>query len=217
MSTTPAWLRAAAQSPLPDDDVEEIVVEGKPSSRITAAPQVVIPSKAIPAGEEVDLAWRGYSALALVPGTLALAVITICVVIVLRPLVPAWVMHEAADAPLAALWLLQTIRATYRLLAYDYRLTTRRLFRSRGPLYPAEPPLDLATIARVDVRQTPFGRLVGVGSVFVMREDGTAALELDGIRRPKWLAARIEEAATAAREANVTVGRAGSVSDRRME
>ncbi len=186
-------------------------VTTKPRPRI-APPTAVM--AATPFTEEVDLAWHGYSAAALVPSTFALAVVTCGVIVLLRPLVPKWVLHEAADAPLAALWLLQAIRAGYRLFGYNYRLTTRRLFRDLGRLYPPGAPLDLATVVRAEVRQSLVGRLAGVGTVRVVPEDATAAVELAGVRRPKLLVARIEEAATAAREANVTVGRAGSVNDR---
>jgi hypothetical protein len=68
------------------------------------------------------------------------------------------------------------------------------------------------------VRQTKISRLIGVGTVRLIPEDATPtrpAVELDGIRRPQALAVRIEEAATAARGANVTAGRATVPADRR--
>jgi hypothetical protein len=175
--------------------------------RIT--PPLVVPSAAL-SSEEVELAWHGYSAAALVPSTIALAALSAGVILALRPLVPTWVLHEAADAPLAALWLLQAIRAGYRLFGYNYRLTTRRLFRERGRLYPPDAPVELATVVRAEVRQSLIGRLAGVGTIRVIPEEVTPnrpAVDLIGVRRPQVLAARIEEAASAAREANVTVGR----------
>ena len=155
--------------------------------RIT--PPVVLASKSAPA-EEVELAWHGYSAAALVPSTIALAVVTLGTIVLLRPSVPTWVVHEAADAPLAALWLLQAIRAGYRLCGYNYRLTTRRLFRDRGRLYPREAPLDLATVVRAEVRQSLLGRLAGVGTVRVVPEDAAASVgagwrpPAEGVGRP---------------------------------
>jgi hypothetical protein len=180
--------------------------EAKPRPRI-AVPPAVIPESVINTTEETDVMWQGYSPAAMLPSTLILAVVTISAIIILRPLVPKWVLHEAADAPLAALWILQGIRAAYRLFCYDYRLTTRRLFRNRGRLYPADAPLDLALVTRAEVRQTVFGRMTGIGDVRVNREDSTAAIELTGVRRPKLLATKIEEAATAARGANVLAAR----------
>jgi hypothetical protein len=205
---------ADEQDSADEEEVEEPVAEhepppeAKPRTRI-AAPAVVVPKPA--PTEEVELAWRGYSPLDLLPSTAVFALVTCGTILALRPLLPAWVMREAIDAPLAAVWLLQAVRAMYRLLAYDYRLTSRRLFRSRGPLYPRETPLDLATVVRAEVRQTRIGRLIGVGTVRLIPEDATPtrpAVELDGIRRPQALAGRIQEAATTARGANVTTARA---------
>jgi hypothetical protein len=170
--------------------------------------------ESLPPGEEIDLAWLGYSAAALIPSTVALAAFTLSAIVILRPLVPVWVLHEAADAPLAALWLLQAVRAGYRLLGYNYRLTTRRLILSRGRLYPTDPPLDLATVVKAEVRQTLLTRLIDVGTVAVVPENASATVELTGVRRPKLLAARIEEAATAARESSVTTGRLQTPSER---
>jgi hypothetical protein len=155
----------------------------------------------------VELAWHGYSAAALVPSTIALAAVTVSAFVLLRPLAPAIVVHEAADAPLAALWILQGVRAGYRLVAYSYRLTTRRLLRSRGRLYPWEEPLELVTVGTAMAIQTLMSKLFDIGIVQVFREDGTVAAELPGVRRPKVLAARIEEAATAARGANISTAR----------
>src|SRR5207248_2905924 len=124
---------------------------------------------------------------------------------------------EAVYAPLAALWAGQIIRAGYRLLAYRYRLTSRRLFRERGRLYPPEEPLDLAIVARVEVSQPLFARLLGVGTVNVMPEEasGRPAVGLPGVRRPRALAAAIEQAAQAAREGNMTVARVALAADER--
>lgn len=122
---------------------------------------------------------------------------------------------EIVYAPLAALWAGQFVRAAYRLLAYQYRLTTRRLFRQRGSLYPPEEPLDLATVARVEVQQSFAGRLARVGAVCVVPEEasGRLAVELAGVRRPRELAAKIEAAAQAARAGNVMIGQAKLATD----
>jgi membrane protein YdbS with pleckstrin-like domain len=178
----------------------------KPKPRIAATQE-----SAAETGQEVELAWRGYSPAALLPSTIALVVTSATVYFALRPFAPTWIMHESVDAPLIAVWMLQLIRAVYRLMAYNYRLTSRRLFRERGRLYPPEPSLDLATVAHVDVVQTWFCRWAGVGMVKVVPEEATPSVptvELAGIRRPGLLASRIEAAAKAAREGNVTAVRA---------
>jgi hypothetical protein len=226
----PSWLEAAAKldaiaadrvplaaAPAPKAEApappKPAAPEAKPRPRVSAPP-VIVPDGPADAREETEIGWYGYAAATLLPGTLALAALTAAAVVSLRPRVPPTIMREAVDAPLAALWLVQTIRAAYRVLAYHCRLTTRRLFHGRGRLYPPEPPLDLATVANASARQTLLGRLLGVGTVRVVPEDGAErpAVELTGVRRPRMLAAAIEQAATAAREENVVAVRAGQES-----
>lgn len=127
-------------SPPEPNDATNRINRAEPRSRMVPA-AFSIPKPV--AAEEGELAWHGYSAQALLPSTVALAVVTAGIIVGLRPLVPAWVVHEGADAPLAALWIFQAFRAGYRLVGYNYRLTTRRLFRDRGRLYPPEGPVDL--------------------------------------------------------------------------
>jgi hypothetical protein len=194
---------AARQEPRPP-------AEAQPRPRIT--PPVVIPAPAGDAAEETDLAWQGYAPFALLPSTLALAAATAVVTLAVRPFVPARVLHEAVDAPLAAAWLLVLVPAAYRLMAYNYRLTTRRLFRERGRLYTPEPPLDLATVVTVAAEQSRFERWLGVGTVRAVAENGPP-WALTGVRRPALLADMICDAAKATREGNITAARAEMAAD----
>lgn len=210
MSSKPAWLEAAAKLGSEDEGAVAVAEAARertspvmPRSRITGRSPIVL----MPDAEEADLAWRGYSVLAMIPSTVALALGTVSAIVLIRPLVPAWIVHETVEAPLAAIWVLQTIRALYRFLAYDYRVTSRRLNRSRGPLYPPEAPLDLATVVGAEIKQTALERLLGVGTVQIVCEDTAKNVDLEGVRRPKVLAARIDEAAKGARERNVTAAR----------
>ncbi|HEY2910063.1 MAG TPA: hypothetical protein VGI99_07440 [Gemmataceae bacterium] len=196
--TRPAERKSAAEKP----------VETKPRSRIEAPP-----ISATESSQEVEIAWRGYSPAALLPSTITLALASAITYYVVRPFVPALIVQESVDAPLLAVWMLQLIRAVYRLMAYNYRVTNRRLFRERGRLYQPEPPLDLATVARVEMIQTWFCRWAGVGKVRVVPEEAATIklpIELTGIRKPGLLATRIEEAVKAAREGNVMAGRTPS-------
>jgi hypothetical protein len=227
----PAWLEAAARldalidervplAPPPDppppvddapDEEDLLPAEPEPQPRLSAAPVVVpeMPADPADAREETDLGWYGYAAVALLPSTAALGLLTAGALWKLRPLLPPGLVAEAVYAPLAALWAGQAFRLAYRLLAYSYRLTTRRLFRDRGRLYGPEEPLDLATVAQVELNQTVADRLVGVGTVIVVPEEavGRPPVELIGVYRPRLLAARIEEAALAARAGNVVAMR----------
>jgi hypothetical protein len=230
----PDWLEAAARldaiiadrvplppaRPEPDADDEDeapappAVPAPEVKPRLSATP-IAVPDPPTATGEEVALGWHGYDAAALLPSTAALGLLTAGVLLGLRRLVPPAVVVEAVYAPLAALWAGQAVRAAYRLLAYSYRLTTRRLFRERGPLYPREAPLDLATVARAEVRQTPLDRVLGVGAVRVVPEEssGRPAVELTGVRRPRALAAAVEAAARAARDGAVAEGKAELATD----
>jgi hypothetical protein len=239
-ASAPAWLEAAAKldallgdkvpladvrSALPPTAGEEPkekpsrpesqAAERKPVSAKPAETKsrITAPVSAGETSQEVDIAWRGYSATALVPSTLTLAMVSAITYLAVRPFVPPWIVRESFDAPLLAVWMLQFVRGAYRLIAYNYRVTSRRLFRERGRLYPPEPPLDLATVARVDMVQTWFCRWAGVGMVRIVPEEATPTVppvELVGVRRAGLLATRIEEAVKAAREGNVTAVRTPS-------
>jgi hypothetical protein len=63
-----------------------------------------------------------------------------------------------------ALWVVQAFRWCYRVFGFNYRLTTRRLFQTRGILYDAL-EINLTDVVGVDVRQGFADRLAGVGSV----------------------------------------------------
>lgn len=230
---TPAWLdAAAAATPDLDSDDVPLVPPAKAKSRLpaeiiiepapTPAPPKVAPPKAekpkarlpipveLPAtSEETDLSWRGYHPITLLPGLVVAGAITAGVFVYLRHLVPAAFVREAVDAPLAALWLLQLVRLGYRAAAYEYRLTNRRLFRSRGPLYPADAPVELARVIKVQVNRGVFGWLLGVGCVRVECEESAEVppLELAGVPQPRTLAALVERAAEAARGGTVTAAK----------
>jgi len=218
----PAWLDAAAKldamlgdnvplssprSALPPTDVEvedkpeSPPPKAKPRSRIGGTPRATATK-----GEEIDLAWQGYSSRAMLPSTVLLTAATAAVVVWVRPLVPSWIVNEAVDAPVAACWLFQAVRWLYRSLAFQFRLTNRRLFRERGQLYPAEKPWDLALAVRAEPRQNLLERICGVGTVHLVLEEsgeGQPVIELSGVRRPAALATRIDEAIKTAREGNV--------------
>jgi membrane protein YdbS with pleckstrin-like domain len=208
--SAPAWLEAAAKLEAEEKAgvavIDPPATAAKPPSRIAGRPHIVL----MPDVEEVDLAWRGYSLLGMIPATVVVALATVSAIVLIRPLVPTWIVHEAFDAPAVAIWVLQLIRAVYRFIAYDYRLTNSRLYRSRGPLYPPERPVDLASVVRADVHQTAIGRLLGVGNVTIVCEDDAANRELEGVRGANPLAARIDEAAKTARERSVSATRVRS-------
>ena len=127
----------------------------------------------------------------------------------IRPFMPERFMGEFTTLPLLALWAGQVVRGGYRLWAFRYRLTSRKLYRERGRLYPTDEPLDLATISKVEVERTRIQFFMGVGDVVVHSEESSKRppMDLSGVRWPKKFAALIESTAATARESTVTAGK----------
>lgn len=213
--TPPAWLETAAKAdPAPALDrvpLSTAAVKPPPPAPVPAfenrlkpkTPAVVVPPVA-PGGESV-LRWRGFDAAALAPGTLTLGLITATALCFIAPFVPAHWRTETIMAPLGAIWAGHLVRGGYRLLTFRCLLTTRRLFHSRGPLYPRDEAMDLATVARVEVRQSFWQKLLGVGDLDIVPEEssGRSSIELPGLRWPKAFATLIETTSKAAREGTI--------------
>jgi hypothetical protein len=207
-TATPDWLAKAAQGETPGaldrvaltppSKTTTPSIDVRPISRLGAG---ALPSPT-PASDENDVHRRGYDPAALMPSTIVLGLFTVGVVTILRPFVPGRWSVELVTMPLLALWAGQIFRVGYRLFAYRYRLTSRRLYRERGRLYPREEPLELANVGRVEVRQTRWQLKSGVGDVVVVPEEssGRPVLDLAGVRGPKEFAALIESTTAAARE-----------------
>jgi hypothetical protein len=109
-----------------------------------------------------------------------------------------------------ALWLAQAFRWCYRVFGYNYRLTTRRLFQSKGLLYYQETlEVPLATIATVALRRQPQGLLADTGTVSLTLDDARKTkVVLEGVARPRQVADLIRGLAQKARERQVTAVRA---------
>jgi hypothetical protein len=201
-SAPPAWLETAARSePLGSPD------------RIALAPSAAtaVPLKDAPPAsksDETDVGLYGFAISALAPSTALLFAGSLGLIALAVRLDWTGTTLQFVLATLLAAWLCQIVRGGYRLIAYRYRLTTDRLFRFRGPLYPRDEPIELATIGRVELRQTLLQKMLSVGDVVVVPEESSQRPQLDlaGIRGPKRVTALIEQQMAAAREAAVTQG-----------
>jgi uncharacterized membrane protein YdbT with pleckstrin-like domain len=143
-----------------------------------------------------DLAWRGYSGLAMLPS------FVLCGVLSLFLLMSSWFLDEArgvvhqVGTPAVfgmtwAIWIAQLFRWLYRGSTYIYRLTPKYLYIDRGFLYDREAPIDMASVTGVRWGADLLGRYVGVGWVAVAvgnRDEVTLA----GVRRPAAFAEMIE-------------------------
>jgi hypothetical protein len=103
---------------------------------------------------------------------------------------PALVRHECY-AVAAAIWIGQLTRWIYRLVGYNYRLTTRRLFWGQGFLYPLPAPVELADIRAVTVQQSWLESRLGVGRISIAGKEPQLVV-LQGVRQPERIAAQIE-------------------------
>jgi hypothetical protein len=158
---------------------------------------------------ETDVHRRSFDGAALLPSTVALGLLTVGVVTLAKPFVPARFVTELISLPILALWTGLIIFGGYRMWAYRYRMTSHRLFRDRGRLYPADEPLELSRISKVEVRQSRLQDWLDVGDVIVTPEEssGRQPFELTGVRWPEKLAALIETTAAAGRDRSVKSAR----------
>jgi hypothetical protein len=214
-TAAPAWLETAAKADtaVPADRVPIAptgATKPKPRPGVADAAVAVVAEKprGLELGEDLALYRTGYHGRTLLPSTIMLLALTIGGPIAAAAYVPPTWRMTAFGVPLAALWVVQLIRCGYRALFFDYRLTERQLDCRRGWLYPAEPPLELATVGRVTATRWPLGWLTGTGTVRVASEDEQkSAVIFNGVRRPRAFATQIEEAARKARERSVVTAK----------
>jgi hypothetical protein len=149
------------------------------------------------AEDEVELWWGAYASRTAFPGFLVCILATAILTAVLYAwgvLLPARWWAFLLTSPL---WLAQTGRWLYRTTAFNYRLTTRRLFVSRSFAAAAQ-AVDLARVQGIHVQCNPIERRLGLGSIRVDSAD-SAPLVLEGVHDPAAVAALIENGVKRAR------------------
>jgi membrane protein YdbS with pleckstrin-like domain len=185
---------------MPEPEPEPVPPPRLPTE-FTAASRLFDPD----ADPEVDIRWCGYSPWAVLPGLLPAAGLTVGVAYAgwrLSAVRGPWAELAVllVGCAVAAAWLFLGVRWGYRLAAFAYRLTDRRLFIGLGNLYPRTPPIDLARVARVSVRRGLAGRLFGVGTVVFESDDpAVPGVELPGVFGPVQFAADATRCAEVAR------------------
>jgi hypothetical protein len=232
---TPEWLERAAQTELPAafdrvalsptarpvaEILERVALTSSPAA--ATKPARPEPKSARPDSRpsntklenETDVHRRSLDGAALLPSTVGLGLLTLGMVTLAKPFVPARFVTELISLPILALWTGLIIFGGYRMWAYRYRMTSHRLFRERGRLYPADEPLELSLISKVEVRQSRLQDWLDVGDVIVTPEEssGRPPFELTGVRWPEKLAALIETTAAAGRDRSVKWARSSSAS-----
>jgi membrane protein YdbS with pleckstrin-like domain len=159
-----------------------------PESQETPAP---------PAEEEVEVWWGSYAGRTMVPGFLVCLLATTGLIIAVYAWGGARNPRQLAYLISSPLWLVQTGRWLYRMTAFNYRLTNRRLFVSRA-FRTAADVVDLARVERVRVERGPLERRLGVGRVYV-EAAGTPPLVLRGVLHPNAVAGQISDQVQQAR------------------
>jgi membrane protein YdbS with pleckstrin-like domain len=149
----------------------------------------------VSADEEVDVWWGAYAGRTMVPVFVACGLVTLGVwvlTVYLKRGQGLPVIRYAAETVVGALWLIVLARTAYRVVAVNYRLTTRRLLVRWGFQRAAQWETELTRIAEVRVECRPLERLMGVGRLFVSTHDGTPAPVFTGVVRPGYVARMIQ-------------------------
>lgn len=177
------------------------------------APQPAVPprkdaQRADPCGE-TDVWWGSYAGRTILPGALLGLTLTALLAWLVWKTVPRELVKLTFVALAGSVWLAILVRWGYRYFGYTCRLTTHRLFVSRGFLYGRNGrEVDLAVVAHVRVKRSGWEQLLGTGRLFLVPDEATEPPALlEGIKEPLLVAELIRETSKKARERKVTQAR----------
>jgi membrane protein YdbS with pleckstrin-like domain len=155
--------------------------------------------------EEIDVWYGSYAGSAMLPRFVQLLLLSILIAIVAWYM-GAWRGYNAARytalSMILALWLLQAILWIRRLMGWNYRLTSRRLFVERGFRHPGQPGVDLERISQIAVEAGRLERWLDVGRLRIFIRDAPAPLILEGVRHPFHVARQIQRRSGSALRSN---------------
>jgi membrane protein YdbS with pleckstrin-like domain len=135
--------------------------------------------------EEVDVWWGAYAARTMTPSFVACLVLTVLIDLLCWLVLPRYLLRWSVVGLTGLLWLVQTLRWLHHILAYNYRLTNRRLYVEHGLVAPVTAVADLDRVKAVKVGASFVQRRLGVGRVAVyLEDDAQLPLILDGVRHP---------------------------------
>jgi hypothetical protein len=178
------------------------------SSAAPEQPARTTPDPAPPSGNEretrsrleVDVWYGSCSGLTLAPWWLVCALLTAGIGWGVWYLGPLRWPYRTFFVLSGAVWLAQVLRWSYRVVGYNYRLTTRRLFRDLGFRYTGYAEAELVRVARVEVGWRWYERPFNVGFLRVeLDEPGREPLVLEGVSEPLGVAELIREVVRRAR------------------
>jgi len=180
--------------PLPADE--------RPSERPTRGSSAPV-SSVRSSEEEVDLWWGAYAGRKMLPEFVLCGIVT-ALLFAMAWYFRTWhgnVVRYLVQLAMGAVWLSELAKWAYRLVACGYRLTTRRVLHYYGLFQPIRRELELRTLATIQVEQSFFDRLLGVGRVVVHARDDSLPVVFDAVRRPTAVAVEIDRRSEMARAA----------------
>jgi membrane protein YdbS with pleckstrin-like domain len=177
--------------------------------------------------EERDIWYGGYAGRTMLPEFAGCLIFTLGSVVIRWWLGSRW-PQLAEPVGLAvlvlasSLWLFVLFRWSYRLAAFQYRLTNRRLFVTRGFLYDERGEWNLAEVSRVEVGPAPLTGCLGASSLRLYGENSlTLVLELPSVKLPRLVAETLREqiahAAAARLQAAAVSGHSSSRTATRLD
>jgi membrane protein YdbS with pleckstrin-like domain len=203
MSADPPQMPAAPVSPGgTGPDMPAAPPTGTGRSTVTAAPPAADEGAAARLPEEVELWWGAFCGWTLTPSFVLCLLLTG----LLGWAAWYWVPHDWVKVTVlgggSIIWLVQLGHWAARALGWNYRLTTRRLWVTRGIWQMAASALELSCVASVRVERSWLERRLGVGRVCVTPAGGGWPLVLEGVWHPHEAADVIRAAVQAARAAD---------------
>ena len=196
--TYPPVKLGQANSPAPAvQEAPATAVKERPKPGPTAVPKAA-PSSLANQLQEVDVWYGGYAGRDMIGGFLVCCLWTFLVVGYLAPQCARMLAMDSRfeywiDVGLAGgVWLFQLFRWVYRKLAYQVRITTRHLVLQRGFLYHWEIQ-PLSQLARIDVRQHFFERILRIGRIHLAGTTPDVAISIRGIAQPQFVADKIRQ------------------------
>src|SRR5205823_296758 len=123
-------------------------------------------------------------------------------IVTLFILFSAWYLQEprfpyllrSVELLLLTFWFLQLGLWIYRVLAIQYRLTTRRLFYQNGYGHPGPAGIPLVHVTRVLIEWGKLERFAKVGRIYVYLDSPASSyVVLKGVRGPEHIAHQIRK------------------------
>jgi hypothetical protein len=156
--------------------------------------------------QETDIWWGSYAGRTMTPSFMVCGLLTGLLIW------SVWLIWPEPDSRpyleryttyilVGAVWSFQLIRWGYRIVALNYRLTTRRLFCQRGFQTAAMTAIDLANIATVRIERAPLANQLKVGRLRIIPVDASQPpLLLEGVWHPDQIASLIMKQVQQARQ-----------------